>query len=134
MCFDLYCRLYIQSDVTKAELSDVFVRCANGAIESATIEPAPFLRANIRDNKDYDIERFNAEKRFVFARYTVELEPLEETTTDSATYIDHVCTLVSCLRESGALVSASCEYEDVIWQKTGWNWREDCRDHPPIRS
>jgi len=133
MPLDLYCRLYVQCDLTKSELRDVFAASVGGQIAGFSVESS-FLRARIRDNKDYDIERFNSERRFVFSRYTVEVEPLEETTINANVYIDHVCSLVSDLRKAGALVSVSCEYEDVILQKTGWNWREDCRDHPPIPS
>ena len=132
MALDLYCRLYIQSDLSMEDLERLFATCAQGKPNNFSVSSS-LLFVTIRNNDSYDIERFRTEERFVFARFTAEVEPLVET-TDSDAYIDQLCNVICSLRNKGLLVTASCEFEDVISQKTGWNWSADQRQQPPIRS
>ncbi|WP_210183329.1 hypothetical protein, partial [Methylobrevis pamukkalensis] len=50
-----------------------------------------------------------------------------------ASFQSGVAALVSNLREGGRFVTASCDFEDLIADETGWNWTED-QPEPPGRA
>jgi len=133
MSFELYCRLYIQSELSKEELKDLFATFLNGTMSGFSVANSSLL-ADVRENCHYNSQRLHDEQRFVFSRYTAEVEPLESECVDSDVYIECVCDLISKLRRSGVLVTASCEFEEIVSEKTGWNWTETSREHPPTDS
>ncbi|MEM7790420.1 MAG: hypothetical protein AAF546_03370 [Verrucomicrobiota bacterium] len=130
MSFEPYCRLYFQANV---ELSELLSKCAellNGSLNGRTVQNA-LLYLTAKENDDFDEGRFRLEKRFVFARYTAELEGLD-LDVDEDKFVQVVCDLVSSLRDYGIQVAASCEFEDRVIEKTGWNWSESSPDHPDV--
>lgn len=130
MSFDPYCRLYLHTISDRSELLAKCGQLINGSMSGCSIE-SPLFLFDLRENDDFDEGRFNIEKRFVFARYTAEVEGTESD-VDKDIFIRGVCELISGLRASGVQVVASCEFEDQIAEQTGWNWTESSREHPPV--
>ena len=48
-----------------------------------------------------------------------------------STYVEILCNVIIKLREKGCQVVASCDFEHIIVEKTGWNWTETTPEHPP---
>ncbi|MCH2075245.1 MAG: hypothetical protein MK130_10430 [Puniceicoccaceae bacterium] len=128
MSFDPYCRLYLQSPLEKAELLKQCAHSVGGTVSGSVLENE-LLVFDLKSNDDFDEDRFTAENRFVFAKYTAEIEGIDfEVSEDD--FIDTLCKLIVALRASGILVSASCDFEETVVEKTGWNWTESSPHHP----
>ena len=132
--FEFYCRLYVHSEKDIVELRESVVEILNGVRELSSIE------TNVMHLKLVKWEGFNAEKikdeeGFLYYRYTAEVNPIHEIyvdrrEVDQVEYCDSVCGLIKRLRERGALVVAACDFDDLVVEKTGWNWSESTPVHP----
>jgi|GEM_PF-4332749 len=155
MSFDPYCRLFLHADVSHSELMS-HCRSLLGGFASGRRLTTPLLDVYLKESENFDEERFKVEKRFVFARYTAEVDarctpeqlstryttgsdtrytadpdPVEPDVDENA-FVDCVCQLISGLRRLGVLVVASCDFEEKVIEKTGWNWTFSSREHPPV--
>ena len=126
-----YCRLYIQSELSKEKLRELFLSIVEGELEGFTIV-TPSFYADVRNNIGNDFKKFQEEKDFIFSSHTAEIEPLDSQDVDIESYIQCVCSLITELRKAGMLVTAACEFEDVVAARTGWNWTDSSREHPQL--
>lgn len=130
MAFDPYCRLYIHSEKEFTAILGESARLLNGVADGSSVDSGGgYLMLKIND--DFDEASFRSEKRFVFAKYTAELEGVGAEVNEES-FIRSTCKLITGLRNFGVMVSASCDFEDQIVEYTGWNWTDGGRDHPPV--
>jgi hypothetical protein len=121
-----YCKLYIDTDEDIAVL-EAAVKRASDAIFSGIDVEAPVFR-----NEDFDAgARSRAPYDFIeSSRYYIELGTIEEVPEQIPDFQSGVARLVRSLREEGRFVTASCSFEDVIADGTGWNWTEETPEPP----
>ena len=133
---DLYCRLYVKSDDDEKKLRERISRIFGGRISGRSISDE-FIDFRVTKNDAFLPDSMDQHGGFVYFPYTAEVHPKKEFFEDtelngSEIYIDLLVHVIIELRKSGAQVVASCEYEDLIAKRTGWNWSEETPGHPPI--
>jgi hypothetical protein len=136
MTTELYCRLYVNSvddeDALRRRIAEYF----GGTVAMRNIYDE-FLHIRLSKNDTYSSNSLNDHGGFVHFPYTAEVHPRHEIVediepVDTEIYLDLVCHIIKELRKSDAQVVASCDYEDLIAEKTGWNWSEKTPHHPVL--
>lgn len=141
---DLYCRLYIQFDGTLNILRKNITSYFGGSISIGSVFDE-YVSINVMKNDGFLPDKIHEHAGFVYYPYTAEVEPTlaimtpyaamakrKWKTIDTEIYWDVLCYVIRKLRENGAIVVASCEYENLIAEKTGWNWSEDTPNAPNL--
>ncbi len=133
---DLYCSLYVKSpedqDVVRAVIANAF----GGKIARRSVLDE-YLEVYFTNNEDFLPDQMNKKGGFVYYPYRAEIQPsygMKDGVTSEfqEIFLDLLSQVIIELRKSGAQVVASCGYEDVITEKTGWNWSVSTPDHPSI--
>lgn len=124
-----YCKLYIDTDEDIDDLDAELNRLRVSVFEGVAVE-APLYR-----NENFDaVAREKSPYEFIeSSRFYAEVGTIEEVPEQLASFQSGVAALVSNLREGGRFVTASCDFEDLIADETGWNWTED-QPEPPGRA
>ena len=136
MITELYCRLYVNSVSDEATLLQKIAKYIGGNVAMRSVSDA-IMHIRLSKNDTYLPNSISNRDEFVQYPYTAEVHPSHEIfehiePVEPGTYIDLVCEIITKLRQSGDLVVASCDYEDLIVEKTGWNWSEKTPRHPPF--
>ncbi len=131
---DFYCRLYVKSDEDEDTLRKKIARYFGGQVVMRSISDE-HVHMKLSRNNFYAPDLVNEHGGFVYYPYTAEVHPRHEIVedikpVDPEIYLDLVCHIISELRKSGDLVVASCGYEDLVAERTGWNWSEATPNHP----
>ena len=142
---DLYCRLYIQSNHSEDELNDIIANIIGGKKQMFSIVNDVMI-IDVRKNDYFETNRSDEEEGFVNSRNTAEIFPVrdervfeetlldpvdEEGVEDKDTFLEGVFHLIMELRKH-AIVVAACEYEDLIVERTGWNWSKSTPIPPSV--
>ena len=133
---DLSCLLYIETFEEPATLQQRITSLFGGTISLGSISDE-FIYIDLSLNDSRDRKRFLRERRFVFSKYCAEIDPVDEICltaekVDPEIYLDILMHIIMELRKSGTQVASSCEYEDLVAEKTGWNWSTTTPVHPPV--
>ena len=108
---DLYCKLFVESSITRDELTREVASISDGSFERYTIV-ANWGEVDIRLNDEFDERKIDASDGFLFYRFANDIEP--SSSVDRESYLAGVAKLVSCLRSRGYRVVPSCDFEDQI--------------------
>jgi len=124
-----YCKIYVDTDDDIEKLQTALDDAVAEAIVGIRVEYPAYENENFDpgsgNNVPYDfIER---------SRYYVDLGTIEQVPDQLPAFQSGVATVVKHLRAEGRFVTASCDFEDVIADATGWNWTED-KPEPPGRA
>jgi len=90
------------------------------------------------NNIDCFPDKIHEHAGFIYYPYVAIVDPYADIKVqgsepfDTEVYLDILCHVITKLRENGAIVVASCEYENLIVEKTGWNWSEDTPNAPNL--
>lgn len=132
MIQDLFCRLYVNQVDEKAllrELSQVLKGTVQGrSVFNEVIDFSWSKNTHVFDT---------SQAEFMCYPSTFEVTPRSEITgqdapNDPQAFVNYLLQAIVEIRKSGAEVVASCEYEDLIAEKTGWNWSASTPVHPPV--
>ena len=124
-----YCKIYVDTEDDIGKLEAALADAAGDAFADIRVEYPVY------DNENFD-PASQAKVPYEFiecSRYYIELGTLEQVPGQLADFQSGVATLVRSLRDEGRFVTASCDFEDVIADATGWNWTES-NPEPPGRA
>ena len=124
-----YCKLYIDTDEDEGNLELALAEAAASTFADVRVEYPVY------PNDDFD-PRSRVRMPYDFiqcSRYYVELGTLEQVADQLSDFQSGVAALVKRLREDGRIVTASCDFEEVIADATGWNWSESTPEPPGRR-
>ena len=124
-----YCKLYVDSDEEIKSLESALGEASAEIFAEISVEYPVF------ENEDFD---FRSREKVPYdfiecSRYYVELGTVERIPDQLPDFQSGVAALVKNLREGGRFVTASCDFEDVVADATGWNWTKR-KPEPPGRA
>ena len=124
-----YCKLYIDTDEDIEKLKIVL----NNVLADIFVDIAVEARAYRNENFNPS-SRLKAPYDFIeCSRYYIEMGTEEEVSDQVSRFQSGVAAAVKNLRDEGRFVTASCDFEDVIADATGWNWTRS-NPEPPGRA
>lgn len=133
---DLNCSLYLNSPLSSDVLREHIAAAFGGKIAGRTVLDE-YLQIYLTKNEDFEPSRVGEHGGFVFYPYRAEVSPSygmkdNVSLSEKEIYLDLLVHTIVKLRELGAQVVASCDYEGLIAEKTGWNWSEKTPHHPVL--
>lgn len=123
-----YSKIYIDADCSMHELENILSSNKDNIFGNEN-----HVRVFVDKNDSTDAER--REPRAVFSpaiRATFYLEVYTKEEGDTIEFKERVAQLIIFLRKRWPYVVASCDFEDFIIEKTGWNWTEEEPLPPPM--
>jgi len=111
---DLYCKIYVDSSRSKAELLDHISNMVQGEVSLRTIE-SKTMEIDVMENDEYDKDKASQEDGFVYYPYYLEIDAVEG--TNSSAYIETISNMLRELRSSCTNAIASCDFEDKLMAK-----------------
>ncbi|KCZ52926.1 hypothetical protein HY29_17860 [Hyphomonas beringensis] len=123
-----YCKLYIDTDEDEGDLELALADAAASAFADVRVEYPVY------PNDDFDpSSRARMPYDFIqCSRYYVELGTLERA-AELPDFQSGVAVFVRSLRDNGRIVTAACDFEELIADATGWNWSESTPEPPGRR-
>lgn len=126
MSSQLFCELYVDTDESIESVKEILERHCLEVFQKIVVEVVVYR------NEDYQP---SARQSFPYSAilcspYHVEIDA---TNTNPGLMREfHVGTadLVRFLRAGGRFVTASCDFEDLIADLTGWNWTKESPEPP----
>ena len=108
-----YCKLYVDSDLPKAELVEAVRVDAVGGREGRATVLSSTCVLDIEDNDDFDDERkANSPDGFLYFRYYFDVEPVPGVSKDR--YIQSLSSLLVSMRRRGISVVPACDFEELL--------------------
>ncbi|MGA3674031.1 1,4-dihydroxy-6-naphthoate synthase [Lysinibacillus agricola] len=117
---DLFTKIFIDTNLEKATIIDTIARFIVGTVKGTSIitEQAEFY---LFKNSDY-IEGISNQTSddFLYFKYYLEIEPAES--AEDCSYILQISCLLTELWDAGFQVVASCDFEEFLPRKGGYNF------------
>jgi hypothetical protein len=124
----LFCELYIDTDESAEELENAMNQAGREAFRDLSVEVVTYR------NEDFEppTRQCSPHSAIECSRYYAEVAARSAPIDRADEFQSGTAALVRALREGGRFVSASCDFEGVIADLTGWNWSRD-NPEPPGR-
>ncbi len=124
-----YCKLYIDDEMAIEELQRLADKGVEFFFNSTSADAVVFANENYLTKKggDYSTDPVYRSKYYV----EIENEPGEDFERES--FVAGTAGLVQWLRGYCEYVVASCDFEEDIVEKTGWNWTLETPMSPPYK-
>ena len=128
MSSQLFCELYVDTDESIEELENAVNQAVREAFGGLTVDMVTYR------NEDFEP---SARQRSPYSaiecsRYYMEVAARSASTDRAGEFQSGTAAFVRALRDGGRFVSASCDFEEVIADLTGWNWSRN-NPEPPGR-
>lgn len=109
---DLYCKVFIDTDMDYTGLVDIIMDCVAGRNHAISFIITDWCDISVRRNKEYKQEQYLIDATdFLYWRYYLDIELLN---VDEKQYIRNVAKLLRDLREHGMDVVIACDFEDEV--------------------
>lgn len=120
--FDLFTKIFVDSDVDKEMLLDTVSNYVMGTISGSSILTKQ-AEIFIFNNGDFDEDKRNeGNDGFLYYKYYLEIEPTED--TNDRNYVLEISNLLTKLWNAEFKAIASCDFEDLLPRKGGYNFDE----------
>lgn len=120
--FDLFTKIFVDSDVDKVMLLDTVSNIVMGTISGSSILTKQ-AEIFIFNNGDFDEEKRNqGNDGFLYYKYYLEIEPTED--VSDRNYVLEISNLLTKLWDADFKAIASCDFEDLLPRKGGYNFDE----------
>lgn len=119
---DLFTKIYLDTDVEKEAVIDILSKNVCGTISGSNVstEQADIY---IFNNGDFDEDRRNlGNDEFLYYKYCLEIEPAEN--VENNAFVVEVSNLLIKLWDAGYKAIASCDFEELLPRKGGYNFEE----------
>jgi hypothetical protein len=113
---DLYCKIYIDSNLERSDLLTSIADVTKGSISLRSVQ-SDLLDVTVFSNKDFDKNRSGEIGGFVFYPYYIEIEPVDNVAVNSEMYKTSIDILLEALWGMCADAVAACDFEDELTQK-----------------
>jgi hypothetical protein len=118
---NLYCKIFLDCDLEREQLTQMIAISIDGRIESKTIL-SNYCEIDIKNNEDFhDIQRHDYPDGFFYYPYYLDIEPSEEVLFSS--YADVITKLLEYLWNKGYQAVAACDFEEDLPRKGGYKWK-----------
>jgi hypothetical protein len=118
---NLYCKIFLDCDLEREQLTQMIAISIDGRIESKTIL-SNYCEIDIKNNEDFhDIQRHDYPDGFLYYPYYLDIEPSEEVLFSS--YADVITKLLEYLWNKGYQAVAACDFEEDLPRKGGYKWK-----------
>ncbi|MGK5510488.1 1,4-dihydroxy-6-naphthoate synthase [Brevibacillus formosus] len=117
--YDLFTKIFLDTDNEKTSVIEMVSKIVKGLVTGSTIvtEQAEIF---IFNNGDFSKEKRNqGSDEFLYYRYYLDIEPIED--VEEKVYIGEISKLLTELWNSGFKAIASCDFEDELPRKGGYN-------------
>lgn len=109
---DLYCKIFIDTDIDYALLFDLIMNCVASKREAINYIITDWCDISVRRNKEYKLEQYLKDSTdFLYWKYYLDIEPIN---IDENQYINNVANLHRYLRVYGMRVIIACDFEDEV--------------------
>lgn len=120
--YDLFTKIFVDSDVDKEILLDTVSNIVMGTINGSSILTKQ-AEIFIFKNGDFDEDKRNqGTDGFLYYKYYLEIEPTED--ADDRNYVLEVSNLLTNLWNADFKAIASCDFEDLLPRKGGYHFDE----------
>lgn len=132
--FEFNCRLFIHSEKDIQELRKSLSDALCGAVVGSSIE-TDCMHVKLSKWDGFDNKKIRDYKGFLCYRYSAEVDAIHEIYGDKPQaspeeFCEQLCGLIKYLRENGELVVVASDFDELVVEKTGWNWSESTPEHP----
>jgi hypothetical protein len=118
---NLYCKIFLDCDLEREQLTQMIAISIDGRIESKTIL-SNYCEIDIENNEDFhDIQRHDYSDGFLYYPYYLDIEPSEEVLFSS--YADVITKLLEYLWNKVYQAVAACDFEEELPRKGGYKWK-----------
>lgn len=109
---DLYCKVFIDTNLSYEELFLMIMNFVSGKKESFSYIVADWCDIFVQKNKEYTKEQYLKNTGdFLYWKYYLDMEPVH---IEENEYIEKVAGLLKYLRKYCAGVVAACDFEEEI--------------------
>ena len=118
--YDLFTKIFLDTDNEKTSVVETVSKIVEGSVIGSTIvtEQAEIFVFN---NGDFSEEKRNqGSDEFLYYRYYLDIEPIED--AEEKVYIGEISKLLTELWDYGFKAIASCDFEDELPRKGGYNF------------
>jgi hypothetical protein len=114
---DLYCKIYVDTEMSKELFLDFIAKTINGRIELRTV-CGLFFEVDVVNNQDAEpLQAISRDDEFLYYPYYLDVEPLENLNRES--YVASIAMLLKALWDIGAKAVAACDFEDELPDEIG---------------
>lgn len=118
--YDLFTKIFVDSDVDKEMLLDAVSNIVKGTISGSSIL-TKHSEIIIFNNSDFDKDKINqGNDGFLYYKYYLEIEPTEN--GGEANYVLEISNLLTKLWDADFKAIASCDFENLLPRKGGYNF------------
>jgi hypothetical protein len=122
---DLYCKIYVDTEMSKELFLDFIAKTINGEIELRTV-CGSFFEVDVVNNQDAEpLQAISRDDGFLFYPYYLDVEPFENINRED--YVASIAMLLKALWDSGAKAVAACDFEDELPYEIGIAHPNSCR-------
>ncbi|RAT95815.1 hypothetical protein [Brevibacillus sp. Leaf182] len=120
--FDLFTKIFVDGDVDKEMLLNTVSNIVMGTISGSSISTKQ-AEIFIFNNGDFDEDKRNqGNDGFLYYKYYLEIEPTED--VGYRNYVLEISNLLTKLWDADFKAIASCDFEDLLPRKGGYNFDE----------
>lgn len=120
--FDLFTKIFVDGDVDKEMLLNTVSNIVMGTISGSSISTKQ-AEIFIFNNGDFDEDKRNqGNDGFLYYKYYLEIEPTED--VGDRNYVLEISNLLTKLWDADFKAIASCDFEDLLPRKGGYNFDE----------
>ncbi len=116
-----YCKLYIEVNLDQSSVEALFSEGFNICVNLPGVEYTLFANDNYNKLAEIDSPTYPVDG----ARFHVEIDFDSDTEMGNRGFYEAISKLIIWLRKRCEFVVASCDFEDYIFESTGWNWRPE---------
>lgn len=109
---DLYCKIYLKTNLEQDELKARLSDALAGSFDGRTIS-ANMLLMDLFINKDAILGEGNSDRAVDWPFY-LEVEPIECDICQPESFVTSVAALLKALRASGIQATPSCDFEEQL--------------------
>lgn len=118
MTDDLYCKIYIKTELSKEVLLNQIAVAVNGSVIIRTITTEN-MEIDLVENEDYSSEISNKPDEFLYYPFYLEIDPIVEINFSRQTYIETISKLLKSLWKEAGDAIAACDFEAQLPSKRG---------------
>ena len=104
---NLYCKMFIDTNLIYEELFALVLKFVNGKKQAVTYICTQWCDISVQKNREYDAEHYLVDpKNFLYWKYYLDIE--------EDVYIKNVSKLFGYIKEHCNYVIAACDFEDKL--------------------
>ena len=109
---DLYCKVFIDTNLNYEELFSLIMQYIDGKKDAVSYINTDWCSICVKNNKDYNTELYMLNPDdFIYWKYYLDIEPND---IEEREYINKVSNLLKYIRKHCIAVIAACDFEQEI--------------------